>query len=148
MKEYMNLINGKWVKSEGGKTFENHNPATGELVGTFQLSTKTDVEKAVVAAAEAYKSWRLVPAPRRAEYLYRIGDIMKAQKEELARIETMEMGKILDETRGDVQEGIDTAFLAAGEGRRLFGDTVPVELPDKAGWSERHPIGVCAMITP
>jgi acyl-CoA reductase-like NAD-dependent aldehyde dehydrogenase len=89
-----------------------------------------------------------VPAPRRAEYLYKIGAIMKEKKEELAKIETREMGKILDETRGDVQEGIDTAYLAAGEGRRLFGDTVPVELPNKTGWSERHPIGVCAMITP
>jgi aldehyde dehydrogenase (NAD+) len=148
MKEYMNLINGKWVKSESGRTFENHNPANQELVGTFQLSSTKDIETAVEVAAEAYKSWRLVPAPRRAEYLYKIGDILKEKKEELARIETQEMGKILDETRGDVQEGIDTAFLIAGEGRRLFGDTVPVELPDKAGWSERHPIGVCALITP
>jgi len=148
MQEYMNLINGKWTKSKSGKTFENHNPATQELVGTFQLSNEQDIDDAVTAAAEAYKSWRLVPAPRRAEYLYKIGEIMKGQKEELARIETQEMGKVIDETRGDVQEGIDTAFLSAGEGRRLYGDTVPVELPDKAGWSERHPIGVCGLITP
>ncbi|MDH3215702.1 MAG: aldehyde dehydrogenase family protein [Candidatus Krumholzibacteria bacterium] len=148
MKEYLNFIGGEWVKSESGRTFENHNPANQELLGTFQLSTKNDVDAAVEAAAEAYKSWRLVPAPKRAEFLYKIGDILKSKKEELARIETQEMGKVLDETRGDVQEGIDTAYLAAGEGRRLFGDTVPVELPNKAGWSERHPIGVCAMITP
>lgn len=148
MKEYMNFIGGKWVKSDSGRTFENRNPATGELVGTFQLSSKKDSDAAIAAAAEAYKSWRLVPAPKRAEVLYKIGEILRSKKEELARIETQEMGKILDETRGDVQEGIDTAFLAAGEGRRLFGDTVPVELPDKTGWSERHPIGVCALVTP
>lgn len=148
MTEYMNLIGGKWVKSESGRTFPNHNPATRELVGTFQRSSQKDTDAAVEAAAEAYKSWRLVPAPKRAEFLYKVGDIMKARKEELARIETREMGKIIDETRGDVQEGIDTAYLAAGEGRRLFGDTVPVELPNKSGWSERHPLGVCALITP
>ena len=148
MTEFMNFIGGKWTKSASGRTFPNHNPANQELVGTFQLSTVKDVDAAVEAAAEAYKSWRLVPAPRRAELLYKVGDIMKTRKEELARIETQEMGKVLDETRGDVQEGIDTAYLAAGEGRRLFGDTVPVELPNKTGWSERHPIGVCALVTP
>jgi aldehyde dehydrogenase (NAD+) len=148
MKEHKNFINGQWTASRTGKTFENRNPANQDLVGTFQASNKDDVEAAVSAAAEAYKSWRLVPAPKRAEYLYAIGALMKERKEELARIETREMGKVLQETRGDVQEGIDTAMLAAGEGRRLFGDTVPSELPNKAGWSERHPIGVCALITP
>ena len=90
MKEYMNLINGTWVRSDSGKTFENTNPANQELVGTFQLSTARDIDAAVEAAAEAYKSWRLVPAPRRAEYLYKIGELLRNRKEELARIETQE----------------------------------------------------------
>jgi acyl-CoA reductase-like NAD-dependent aldehyde dehydrogenase len=102
----------------------------------------------VKAAKKAFADWRLVPAPKRGELLYRVGELLKKYKEDLARIETREMGKILKETRGDVQEGIDCAFYVAGEGRRLFGETTPAELPDKFAMSVRAPIGVCALITP
>src|SRR5687767_5688821 len=108
-REYKNYINGEWVASRTKKTFENRNPA------------ESDVSAAVDAAHKAYESWRLTPAPRRAEYLYRVGDILKRDKEKIAREMTREMGKVLDETKGDVQEAIDMAFLAAGEGRRLYG---------------------------
>ena len=149
MLEMYNYINGKWVRSRTGRTEENHNPANhDEVVCTYQASSAADVDEAVAAAAKAYRSWRLVPAPRRAEYLFKIGAILTGHKEAFARDMTREMGKVIAETRGDVQEGIDTAFLAGGEGRRLFGDAVPCELPNKAGWSERHPIGVCGLITP
>jgi aldehyde dehydrogenase (NAD+) len=145
----LNYIDGKWVPSRTGRTGENRNPADNdELVGTFQDSSVEDVDAAVAAAKKAYRSWRLVPAPRRAEYLFKLGTILTERKEACARDMTREMGKVLAETRGDVQEGIDTAYLSGGEGRRLYGDAVPCELPNKAGWSERHPIGVCGLITP
>ncbi|HEU4364475.1 MAG TPA: aldehyde dehydrogenase family protein [Candidatus Krumholzibacteria bacterium] len=149
MLEMLNYIDGKWVRSRTGRSDENRNPADhDEVVCTFQASSAEDVDAAVAAAKRAYRSWRLVPAPRRAEYLFKVGAILAERKEQYARDMTREMGKVLAETRGDVQEGIDTAFLAGGEGRRLFGDAVPCELPNKAGWSERHPIGVCGLITP
>ena len=144
-----NYINGKWMASETGRTHENRNPADpDDLVCTFPDSSVKDVDAAVAAAKKAFKSWRLLPAPRRAEYLFKIGAILSRDKENFASDMTREMGKVLAETRGDVQEGIDTAYLAGGEGRRLFGDAVPCELPNKAGWSERHPIGVAGLITP
>jgi acyl-CoA reductase-like NAD-dependent aldehyde dehydrogenase len=147
--KYLNYVGGQWVAAESGEFFENRNPAdTRDLVGLFPKSSSVDVEKAVAAAAAAYDAWRLTPAPKRGEALMRLGRILVERKEEIARLMTREMGKILKETRGDVQEGIDTAFYAAGEGRRLFGDTVPVELPDKFGMSVRQPIGVCGLITP
>ncbi|MBI1852658.1 MAG: aldehyde dehydrogenase family protein [Planctomycetes bacterium] len=146
---YKNFIGGEWVAARSGKTFENRNPADNQdLVGTFPDSDRDDLEAAVKAARGAYDSWRKTPAPHRGEILYRAGQILKDRKEELAKIMTREMGKVLKETRGDVQEAIDTAFYAAGEGRRLFGDTVPCELPNKFGMSVRCPIGVCVMITP
>jgi aldehyde dehydrogenase (NAD+) len=107
-----------------------------------------ELEAAVAAAKEAFKKWRLVPAPKRAQIIHKAGLILQERKEEIARIATREMGKILDETRGDVQEGIDTAFLAAGEGRRLYGDTTPSELPNKMAISFRDPVGICGLITP
>jgi aldehyde dehydrogenase (NAD+) len=144
-----NYIDGKWVRSRTGRTEEDRNPADhAEVVCTYQASSREDADDAVAAAKRAYRSWRLVPAPRRAEYLFRVGEILRERKEAYARDMTREMGKVLAETRGDVQEGIDTAYLAGGEGRRLFGDAVPCELPNKAGWSERHPVGVCGLITP
>ena len=103
---------------------------------------------AVRAADEAFADWRATPAPRRGELLYRFGALLAEHKERLARAMTREMGKVLAEARGDVQEGIDIAFLMAGEGRRLFGDTVPSELPDKWAMSIRQPIGVAGIITP
>jgi aldehyde dehydrogenase (NAD+) len=145
---YLNYIGGKWMPARGGKTFVNTNPATGETLGEFPASGPEDVDAAVAAAAEAYRSWRLVPAPKRAEIVYRAGEIIRARKEDLARAMTREMGKILIETRGDVQEGIDMAYLAAGEGRRMFGVTTPSEMPNKWAMSVRSPIGVCGFITP
>lgn len=146
---YRNFIAGKWVETGTNGTFENINPAdTSDVIGVFPAGGPEEVQEAVAAAKEAYASWRLVPAPKRAEIIKRAGDILTERKEELARLMTREMGKILAETRGDVQEGIDTAYYAAGEGRRLFGDTVPCEFPNKFGMSVRMPVGVCGMITP
>jgi acyl-CoA reductase-like NAD-dependent aldehyde dehydrogenase len=146
---YKNFINGEWVESRSGKAIENRNPAdTSELVGMFPASTEEDVTAAVEAAREAYESWRLVPAPRRAEILFRAGEILLSRKDDLARDMTREMGKILTETRGDVQEAIDMTYLMAGEGRRLFGQTTPSELPNKFAMSVRVPRGVAGLITP
>jgi aldehyde dehydrogenase (NAD+) len=145
---FLNYIDGRWVPARGGKTFFNLNPATGETLGEFPSSEPEDVDAAVAAAAKAYASWRLMPAPKRAEIVYRAGELIRARKEELARAMTREMGKILIETRGDVQEGIDMAYLAAGEGRRMFGVTTPSEMPNKWAMSVRAPIGVCGFITP
>jgi acyl-CoA reductase-like NAD-dependent aldehyde dehydrogenase len=147
--QFLNYVDGKWLAAKSGKTFENRNPANrDDLIGLFPSSTLDDVDVAVAAAKKAFASWRLVPAPKRGEILYRVGELLKKYKEELARIETREMGKVLKETRGDVQEGIDCAFYVAGEGRRLFGETTPAELPNKFAMSVRTPIGVCALITP
>jgi aldehyde dehydrogenase (NAD+) len=148
-KKFQNFIDGKWVDAISGKTFENRNPANwDEVVGTFPKSGKEDVELAIRAARRAFEEWRLVPAPKRGDILKKVGDIMVAKKEELAQLMTREMGKVLAETRGDVQEGIDTAFYAASEGRRLFGHTVPSELPNKFNMAMRVPIGVAGIITP
>src|SRR5438045_849640 len=148
-REYRNYIDGQWVATASGKTFENRNPANREdLVGTFQESDASDVSAAVDAADRAYQSWRRVPAPKRAEYLYAVGAILKRDKEKIAREMTREMGKVLDETRGDVQEAIDMTYLMAGEGRRLFGVTTPSELPNKFNMAVRMPLGVAGLITP
>jgi aldehyde dehydrogenase (NAD+) len=146
---YKNYIGGVWVEAKSGKTFENRNPANRQdLIGAFPASGAEDVNAAVQAAKEAFGRWRLVPAPKRGEILQRAGELLRREKDAIARAMTREMGKILKETRGDVQEGIDTAFYTAGEGRRLFGETTPSELPDKFAMSVRLPIGVCALITP
>lgn len=146
---YKNYIGGKWVAARSGKTFENRNPSDRrDLIGLFPSSGSEDVDEAVSAAKKAFAEWRLVPAPKRGEILYRVGELLRQRKEEIARVMAREMGKILKETRGDVQEGIDTAYYTAGEGRRLFGETTPSELPDKFAMSVRVPIGVCGLITP
>jgi aldehyde dehydrogenase (NAD+) len=148
-KRFAAFINGRWVKDGSHGTFENIKPAdTRNVVGVFPACGEEEVKEAVAAAKEAYQSWRLVPAPKRAEIIRNAANLLIKHKERIAQQMTREMGKILDETRGDVQEGIDTGFYAAGEGRRLFGDTVPCELPNKFGMSVRMPIGVCGMITP
>lgn len=148
-RHFQNLIGGNWVDSSSGESFENRNPAdTNDLIGTFPASNKSDVNEAVAVAKEAYKSWRLVPAPRRAEILYRTGELLGERKEQYAQDMTREMGKVLEETRGDVQEAIDTAFYMAGEGRRLFGQTTPSELQNKFAMSVRMPVGVCGLIAP
>ena len=146
---FKNLINGKWVAAKSGRTFENRNPANWEeVIGIFPKSGPEDVDEAVKAARAAFERWRLVPAPKRGDVMRRIGDLLVARKEDLAREMTREMGKVLAETRGDVQEGIDTAYYAATEGRRLFGNTVPSELPNKFAMAVRTPIGVAGIITP
>jgi len=143
------FIAGRWVESVSGATFESVNPAdTRDVVGTFQAGTAADVAMAVAAAVEASPAWKATPAPKRGELLYRLGALMADHKERLARAMTREMGKVLAEARGDVQEGIDIAFLMAGEGRRMFGDTVPSELPDKWAMSIRQPIGIAGIVTP
>ncbi|MQA29669.1 MAG: aldehyde dehydrogenase family protein [Luteitalea sp.] len=149
MTTHYNFIDGEWAPSDSGELFENRNPARRDhLIGTFQKSSARDVERAIDAAARAYSTWRLVPAPRRAEMLFRAAQLVAERKESFARDMTCEMGKVLDETRGDVQEAIDMTFFMAGEGRRQYGQTVPSELRDKFAMSIRQPLGVCAVITP
>jgi alpha-ketoglutaric semialdehyde dehydrogenase len=145
---YRNYIGGEWVHAAGGQTGENRDPATGDLIGLFPRSAQEDVDAAAAAAKAAFTSWRKTPAPKRGEILYRVGHLLAERKEEIARILTSEMGKVLVEARGDVQEGIDMAFYMAGEGRRLLGSIVPSELPNKAAYGVREPIGVVACITP
>src|SRR5262249_16760382 len=146
---YLNYIAGKWVAPSSGKYIDNRNPAdTRELIGRFPASTSEDVDRAVKAAAEALTSWRKTPAPRRAEVLFRVGEILIQRKEQFARDMTREMGKVLKETRGDVQEAIDMTYFIAGEGRRLHGFTTKAELPNKAALCSREPIGVAGLITP
>jgi aldehyde dehydrogenase (NAD+) len=143
------FIGGEWVESTTGRTFESRNPAdTRDLIGNFQAGDAADAARAVRAAELAFETWRRTPAPKRGEILYAFGALMAEHKEPLARAMTREMGKVLAEARGDVQEGIDIAFLMAGEGRRLFGDTTPSELPDKWAMSVREPLGVAAIVTP
>ena len=143
-KVFRNFIDGEWVKSASGQTFQNLNPAdTREVVGIFQRSGKAEVDAAVTAAGKAFDKWRLTPAPRRAEIVFRAASILEKRKEQFARDMTREMGKVLKETRGDVQEAIDTGYYMAGEGRRLFGFTTPSELPNKFAMCVRQPVGVC-----
>jgi aldehyde dehydrogenase (NAD+) len=146
---FKNYINGEWTGSASGRAFENRNPAnTDELIGIFPDSTATDVNAAVEAARAAFDPWRLTPAPKRAEILFRAAETMLKRKEDLAREMTREMGKVLDETRGDVQEAVDMTYYMAGEGRRLWGQTTPSELRNKFAMSVRQPLGVCALVTP
>jgi alpha-ketoglutaric semialdehyde dehydrogenase len=146
---FLNCIDGEWRSSVSGEVFENRNPANADdLIGVFQKSSRADVDAAIDAAGRAYERWRLVPAPRRAEILFRAAQLIADRKEALARDMTREMGKVLEETRGDVQEAVDMTFFMAGEGRRQYGQTVPSELRDKFAMSVRQPLGVCAVITP
>jgi acyl-CoA reductase-like NAD-dependent aldehyde dehydrogenase len=146
---FHNLIGGEWQPAASGKTILNVNPADhDDIVGAFPSSGPDDVAAAVAAAKKAFATWRLVPAPKRAEILLRAGILLQQRKEQYARDMTREMGKVLAETRGDVQEAIDEAFYVAGEGRRLFGQTTPSELQNKFAMSVRMPIGVVGLITP
>ena len=148
-KVYKNFIGGEWIESKSGKGIENRNPAnTSDLVGIFPASDAHDVAHAVDAAREASKEWRLTPAPKRAEILYRAAELLVQRKEDYSRDMTREMGKVLAETRGDTQEAIDMTYLMAGEGRRMFGQTTPSELPNKFAMSVRTPVGVAGLITP
>jgi aldehyde dehydrogenase (NAD+) len=146
---FHNLIGGQWLPATGGKTILNLNPADhADVVGAFPSSHADDVALAVAAAKKAFATWRLVPAPKRAEILVRAGFLLQERKELYAHDMTREMGKILAETRGDVQEAIDQAFYVAGEGRRLFGQTTPSEMQNKFAMSIRMPLGVVGLITP
>ena len=147
-KTFQNFIGGEWVDAASGETFDSTSPATGELIGTFPKSEAEDVDRAVETAKRAYEEWRLVPAPARGELLYRFGALVREHKDELALLMSREMGKVLPEAGGDVQEAIDMSFYMAGEGRRLFGHTTPSELSDKFNMSVRMPIGVIGVITP
>jgi aldehyde dehydrogenase (NAD+) len=147
--EYRNLIGGEWLPARSGKTFSNINPADhSDIVGEFPASGAEDVALAVAAAKQAFATWRLFPAPKRAEILFRAGGLLQQRKEQYARDMTREMGKVLAETRGDVQEAIDEAYFVAGEGRRLYGKTTPSELQNKFAMSVRMPVGVVGLITP
>ncbi|MDQ3242606.1 MAG: aldehyde dehydrogenase family protein [Gemmatimonadota bacterium] len=149
MKRFNNFIAGAWVPPDSGEYFHNINPADrNDLIGEFPLSDQTDVERAVKSAQRGFKQWRATPAPARGDILRAVGDLLSKRKEEIANAMTREMGKPLTETRGDVQEGIDTAYYASSEGRRLFGHTVPSELRNKWAMSYRRPIGVAGMICP
>jgi len=149
MKKYQNLINGKLMDSKSGRTFENRNPANwDEVVGVFPKSNIDDLNLAIAAARKAFKKWRAVPWPKRSEIMHRAAEIMVEKKEHVAQIMTREMGKVIKETRGDMQEGIDTALYAGIEGRKYFGYTLPSELPDKSCMTRRDPMGVWGLITP
>jgi alpha-ketoglutaric semialdehyde dehydrogenase len=147
-KTYKNFIGGEWVDAASGETFESTNPANGETIGVFPKSGAEDVDRAVEAAKAAYESWRLVPAPHRGEILFRFAQLMTEHKAELADLMSHEMGKVLAEAGGDVQEAIDMSYYMGGEGRRLYGQTTPSELRDKFNMSVRMPIGVIGVITP
>src|SRR5574337_859792 len=137
-----NFINGKWVDAVNGTSFDDLNPANKtDVLGTFPRSDHRDVDRAVEAAKAHFPAWRRVPAPRRAEILFRAAEILVRRKEELAQLMTREMGKVLKESRGDVQEAIDMLYYIAGEGRRLWGETTPSELPDKFAMTVRVPLG-------
>ncbi|RME78488.1 aldehyde dehydrogenase family protein [Candidatus Woesearchaeota archaeon] len=145
---YKNYVNGEWVTSKSGKTFQSHNPATGEVLGEFQQSTKEDIETAVRAAKQAQTTWARTPAPQRAKILYKAANLLIENKQRLGELVTTEMGKVISEGLGDVQEAIDIGLYMAGEGRRLFGHTTPSELPNKFAMTVRRPIGVVGLITP
>ncbi|MDH5458169.1 MAG: aldehyde dehydrogenase family protein [Nitrospinota bacterium] len=148
-KLFKNYINGKWKASSSGETFENVNPANhNEVLGRFQKSNKKDVNEAISAAENAQKQWRETPAPKRGEILFKVAELLQQQKESLAQDMTREMGKVISETRGDVQEAIDLTYYTAGEGRRLLGETVPSELKNKFCMSVRMPVGIVSAITP
>ena len=149
MERIKNYINGKWVDSKSGETFRSTNPANqGEVIGIVSKSDREDMDRAVKAAQGTYEEWRLTPAPRRGEILFRAAEILLRNKEFLGKLETREMGKVLPEGLGDVQEAIDMGYYMAGEGRRLSGETVPSELPGKDMKSVRVPIGVFGLVTP
>ncbi|MFL5944763.1 MAG: aldehyde dehydrogenase family protein [Gaiellaceae bacterium] len=147
-KSFQNFIGGEWVDSASGETFESTSPATGDSIGVFPKSNAEDVDRAVDAARAAYEEWRLVPAPKRGEILYRFANLLIEEKDDLTDLMSREMGKVKAEAGGDVQEAIDMSLYMAGEGRRLFGQTTPSELKDKFNMSVRQPIGVVGAITP
>jgi alpha-ketoglutaric semialdehyde dehydrogenase len=147
-KTFQNYIGGEWVDSASGDTFESTSPATGDAIGSFPRSNAEDVDRAVAAAKAAFEEWRLVPAPKRGEILYRFANLLIEEKDDVTDLMSREMGKVKAEAGGDVQEAIDMSLYMAGEGRRMFGQTTPSELRDKFNMSIRQPIGVVGAITP
>jgi aldehyde dehydrogenase (NAD+) len=148
-KTYYNYIGGEWVKSSSGEWFDNINPAdTTDIVGRFPKSNSDDVKKAIAAAKSAATRWRRTPAPKRAEILFKLGEILRENKDQFTRDMTREMGKVTKESGGDVQEAIDCTYYTAGEGRRLHGFTTPAEMPNKFAMCVRQPVGLCGLITP
>src|ERR671938_1377350 len=147
-KTFKNFIGGEWVEAASGESFESVSPATGETLGVFPKSNAEDVDRAVAAAKAAFEDWRLVPAPKRGEILYRFANLLIEEKDDVTDLMTREMGKVKAEAGGDVQEAIDMSLYMAGEGRRLFGQTTPSELRDKFNMTVRMPIGVVGAITP
>src|SRR5688572_2257637 len=148
-KNYHNYINGQWVPSSSGEWSENRNPAdTRDLIGRFPQSSQDDVDEAVAAARQAFDGWRRTPAPKRAELLFKLGEILVRDKQQFTADMTREMGKVLKEAGGDVQEAIDCTYYTAGEGRRLHGFTTPAEMPDKFAMCVRQPVGLCGLISP
>src|SRR6476660_325420 len=147
-KTFQNYVDGEWVDAASGETFESTSPANGETIGVFPKSGSDDVDRAVAAAKAAYEDWRLVPAPKRGEILFRFAQLLAEQKDDVTELMTHEMGKVKAEAAGDVQEAIDMAYYMGGEGRRLFGQTTPSELRDKFQMSVRMPVGVVGAITP
>ncbi len=148
VRTHQNYVGGEWVGASSGETFESVDPATGEVLGSFPASSAEDMDRAVEAARAAWEAWRLVPAPKRAEILFRAAQLLVEHKDELTELMVREMGKVRAEAGGDVQEAIDMTYYMAGEGRRLFGHTTPSELPDKFAMSVRVPVGVVGAITP
>ncbi|MEM0128741.1 MAG: aldehyde dehydrogenase family protein [Thermoplasmata archaeon] len=142
------FIGGRWTELSRAQRFETRNPATGEPIGSFVKATPEDVRSAIAAAEKAFPSWKATPAPHRGEILLRAARYLREHKEEIGRIVTREMGKVIAEGRGDVQEAIDFVEYMAGEGRRLAGETVPSELRSKFCMTIRQPKGVVACITP
>jgi aldehyde dehydrogenase (NAD+) len=147
-KSFQNYIGGEWADSASGETFESTSPATGDSIGVFPKSNAEDVDRAVEAAKAAFEEWRLVPAPKRGEILYRFANLLIDEKDAVTDLMSREMGKVKAEAGGDVQEAIDMSLYMAGEGRRMFGQTTPSELRDKFNMSVRQPIGVVGVITP
>jgi alpha-ketoglutaric semialdehyde dehydrogenase len=147
-KSFQNYVDGEYVDAASGDTFESTSPANGDTIGTFPKSGPEDIDRAVAAAKAAYEEWRLVPAPKRGEVLFRFAQLLEKEKDDLTDLMTREMGKVKPEAAGDVQEAVDMAYYMGGEGRRLFGQTTPSELRDKFQMSVRMPVGVVGAITP
>lgn len=148
VQKVQHFIGGAWAPSQSGETYTSYNPSTEETLATAAWGNSDDIAAAAAAAREAFKEWRLVPGPTRGEILYEVGRLLQERKETISRLMTSEMGKVISEARGDVQEAIDMAYYMGGEGRRLFGHTAPVEMPNKFGMTVRDPVGVIGLITP
>jgi aldehyde dehydrogenase (NAD+) len=132
----MNFVDGQWYWPEGAAAIDSRNPAdTREVVCQTPDSPAPELDRAVEAAARAYTDWRRTPPPARAAILRRAGEILAQRKQPIGEWIAREAGKPIAEGCGDVQEAIDMAELAAGEGRRLYGDTAPSELPKRRGTS-------------